>query len=319
MSSRQVDALVVGAGVVGLTTAVRFAEAGLSVHMVAARPPRRTSSAAAGASWGPYMASDPRLLRWSDQARSVLEEIAKDPSSGVRLVSGVEAAFKPMEPPSWALTVRDLRLCRQDELPVGYRSGWRYTIPVVDMPRYLDYLANRLAAAGVGIEIRSIASFVELADHAPLLVNCTGLGARTLVPDDGVYPTQGQLVIVENPGIDMFFQDNAEGKDLTYILPHAGHVVLGGSAIAGSSNDVPDLATAAAIVERCATVAPRLRTARVLRHLVGLRPTRSAVRVEREAVNGVPLIHNYGHGGSGLTLSWGCADEVLALSGLTDG
>lgn len=263
------------------------------------------------------MVSDPRVLQWSERARFALEAISEDPASGVRLVTGVEAAYELIEPPSWALTVRDFRRCHPDELPAGYLSGWRYTIPVVNMPRYLDYLASRLRTAGVRIEIRSIASFAELTDDARMLVNCTGLGARALVPDADVYPTRGQLVVVENPGIDTFFQDNAEGEDLTYILPHPGHVVLGGSAIAGSENDAPDLATATAIIERCAAVQPLLRTARVLRHLVGLRPTRSAVRVERESVNGVPLIHNYGHGGSGLTLSWGCADEVLRLSELT--
>ena len=49
----------------------------------------------------------------------------------------------------------------------------------------------------------------------------------------------------------------------------------------------------------------------------GLRPVRtSGVRVEREVVQApaggaVPLVHNYGHGGSGITLHWGCVQQAL--------
>lgn len=307
------DALVVGAGVSGLTTAVRLAEAGLRVGIRAARPPLDTTSAAAGASWGPYMVSDPRVLPWSEQTRLVLEKLAGDAASGVRLVHGIEAAPDPMEPPSWVLGVTDFEMCRPEELPQGYAIGWRYTIPLVNMPRYLDYLLQRLRTANVPIEIGTISSFKEVGGTARILVNCTGLGARTLVPDDEVFPTRGQLVVVDNPGIDNFFQDHAEHEELTYFLPHGEYVVLGGSAMPGSESLTPDPASARAIVERCATVEPRLRNAKVRRILVGLRPTRSRVRLECDSVDGVPVIHNYGHGGSGLTLSWGCADEVLTL------
>ena len=54
---------------------------------------------------------------------------------------------------------------------------------------------------------------------------------------------------------------------------------------------------------------PALAGATVLRHQVGLRPARPVVRLEREG----DVVHCYGHGGAGVTLSWGCADEVVAL------
>ena len=63
------DALIIGAGVSGLTTAVCFAEAGLATRVIAEHLPLQTTSAAAAASWGPYMVTDPRALRWSEQAR----------------------------------------------------------------------------------------------------------------------------------------------------------------------------------------------------------------------------------------------------------
>jgi D-amino-acid oxidase len=308
------DALVVGAGVAGLTTAARLAEAGLSVRVRAERPPLHTTSARAGASWGPYMVSDPRVLHWSEQTRLRLEEIAKDAGSGVRLVRGMEAAPHPMEPPPWAVRLSDFEPCPAEDLPARYVCGWRYTAPVVDMPRYLGYLTRRLADAGVAVEIGPIRSFREVFGAARVLVNCTGLGSRKLVPDEGVVPTRGQLVVVDNPGIDTFFQDSAEHDEMTYFLPHSDHVVLGGSALRQSESLEPDRAAAAAIVERCAAVEPLLRTARIREILVGLRPTRSRVRVEWDLIGGVPIIHNYGHGGAGLTLSWGCANEVLSLT-----
>ena len=309
------DVLVIGAGVSGLTTAIRLAEAGLSVRVVSADDPQHTTSAAAGASWGPYMLNDDRALHWCEVSRLALEEIALDHLSGVRLVSGLEAAAEPTEPPSWAVGVRDFRRCEAHELPGGYVSGWCYTIPLVDMPRYLRYLTRRLASAGTSVEIGVVRSFAEVAAAARVLVNCSGLGARTLVPDEGVYPKRGQVVVVNNPGIETFFQDTAESDDLTYYLPHGDHVVLGGSAVEGTSL-LPDPDRAAAIVDRCVAVEPLLAGAEIIGHRVGLRPWRPEVRVERDAVDGVPLIHNYGHGGSGVTLSWGCADEVLALTGL---
>ncbi|MFY1673432.1 FAD-dependent oxidoreductase [Plantactinospora sp. WMMB334] len=312
--SRQPDALVIGAGVIGLSTAVRMAEAGLSVRIRAARPPQETTSASAGASWGPYELTDERVLHWSEQTRLTLEKIAEDGSSGVRLVRGLEVAPFPLDPPAWVRDLSDFAICPAEELPPGYVSGWRYTSPLVNMPRYLEYLTRRLLGNGVDIDIGAVNSFKELTGAARVLVNCTGLGARYLVPDDQVYPTRGQLVVVDNPGIDTFFQDWAAHEDMTYILPHGDVVVLGGSATPGSESLTPDPARAAAIVERCAAVEPALRNARVRRILVGLRPSRPSVRIERELVDGNVLIHNYGHGGSGLALSWGCADEVLSLS-----
>jgi D-amino-acid oxidase len=309
----RINVIVIGAGVSGLTTAVCLAESGLAVHVLTKDTPARTTSAHAGASWGPYLVTDSRVLDWSNRTLAILTDIAAThPESGVRLVQGLEASPHPLEAPSWARAVAGFQLCHTDALPTGYVSGWRYTIPLVDMPTYLAYLERRLTAAGVAIEIGAVKSLDEVAGLAPVAINCTGLGARTLVPDSGMSPTRGQLVVVENPGVDWFFQDHAEGEDLTYFLPHGDHVVLGGSAIPGSYDRVPDPAIAKAIIARCAGIEPLLATAKVLDHRVGLRPSRSQVRVEREDIDGYPVVHNYGHGGSGLTLSWGCAEEVLA-------
>ncbi len=70
---------------------------------------------------------------------------------------------------------------------------------------------------------------------------------------------------------------------------------------------------AASILARARALAPELAGARVLGHKVGLRPTRPTVRLEAERAAAQTIVHCYGHGGSGVTLSWGCAGEVLAI------
>ncbi|GHJ45822.1 putative D-amino-acid oxidase [Catellatospora sp. TT07R-123] len=301
----------------GLTTAICLAESGHRVRVRAALPPDRTTSACAGASWGPYMVSDARVLDWSI---ATLREFERLPEGrGVRFVRGMEASpDDEVKPPEWVTAMRDYRLCDRDALPEGYALGWWFTIPLVDMPVYLRHLTERLAALGVGIEVlpRPLAAFAEL-DDPGILINCTGLGSRLLVEDSGLEATRGQLVVVEDPGLDWFFQDDREEGELTYFLPHGRHVVLGGYAepYHGDPAELrPDPEIARRIVERCAAIEPRLAGAVKIEDRVGLRPNRkSGIRIEAELVDGVTVIHNYGHAGSGVTLSWGCAQEVSRL------
>jgi len=155
---------------------------------------------------------------------------------------------------------------------------------------------------------------VDRLDVAPLVIDCAGIGARELAPDPSLTPVRGQVVIVENPGISEWFVE--EGEPPVYFFPQGDTVVLGGTAQTGDGNTEPDLAVAALIVARCALVDARLTNARILGHRVGLRPARPLVRLESERLGDTLVIHNYGHGGAGVTLSWGCAeqvrDEVLA-------
>ncbi|MFY1637109.1 FAD-dependent oxidoreductase [Solwaraspora sp. WMMB335] len=312
MARTDLDALVIGAGVSGLTTAICLAEAGLRVKIWAAEPPERTTSYAAGAMWGPYLVEPVGRVRvWSAQTLGVLNELATDPATGVRLVSGIEASRKSVEPPEWGNQLDRFRMCEPSELPDGFATGWRYTAPLVDMPVYLGYLLQRLEAAGGEIALRRIGSFDEPVQVAPLIVNCTGMGARDLVPDPELASIRGQLVVVENPGITEFFsEDTALSPDLLHFYPQGETLVLGGTAQPGDWSREPDPDIAAAIIARCADVEPRLRNAQVIEHRVGLRPTRAYVRVEEQQLNGSRVIHNYGHGGAGLTLSWGCSFEI---------
>jgi D-amino-acid oxidase len=310
------DALVIGAGVSGLTTAICLAEVGLRVRIWTAEPPQATTSVAAGAMWGPYLVEPVDRVRiWSARSLEILRGLSADPQTGVRLASGVEASRTPNDPPEWGNQLDGFRMCDASELPDGFASGWRFTAPLIDMPVYLGYLEQRLIAAGGSIEIRKVGSLDEAATAAPIVVNCTGIGARELVPDPELTPIRGQLVVVENPGLNEFFsEDTGPSSNLLHYAPHGDTMILGGSAQPGDWNREPDQETAAAIVARCVEVQPRIRDARIIGHRVGLRPTRPCIRVEEQQLGDARVIHNYGHGGAGVTLSWGCAIESAALA-----
>ena len=354
------DALVVGAGVSGLTTAVCLAEAGLRVTVKAAQPPQHTTSAVAGAIWGPHLVeSSERATRWGSETMTVLAGLAADPATGVRPAAGVVAvrgtaegsateaapATGPGSPagtapvagtasvagndmgaaalaPDWLTGLPGFRECDPADLAAGFARGWRFTAPLVHMPTYLSYLQGRLENAGGRVEAGTVISLAgaarECAAHA--VVNCTGAGAHGLVPDPAVTPVRGQIVIAENPGLSEFFIGFPdESSELVYVFPHGDTVVLGGTAVQDDWNTEPYPAVAGRIVRDCVAVEPRLREARILGHRVGLRPVRPLVRLEAERSGGAqapdqPLVvHNYGHGGAGITLSWGCARDAARL------
>jgi D-amino-acid oxidase len=307
------DVLVIGAGAVGLTTAISLAEAGLSVTIRTAEPPEQTTSAAAGAVWGPVKAGGPpdRLLAWGRTGLEVLSALAAEPGTGVRIAAGREVSRAPLEPYYWTKLLPDLRPCEPSELPGGFSDGWHYTAPLVTMPVYLGYLRARFERAGGKLEVSPVDSLTGLAGAAPVLVNCSGAGAFGLVPDPAMVPVRGQVVIAANPGIEEFLINrDPEPPWIVYLFPHGDTILLGGTNDEGNWDTEPSPEVAERIVAGCVGIEPRLRGAEILGHRVGLRPWRPEVRLEAEPFGDSVLWHNYGHGGGGISLSWGCAAEI---------
>jgi D-amino-acid oxidase len=120
--------------------------------------------------------------------------------------------------------------------------------------------------------------------------------------------------VAENPGITEFYLDHRDGgADYLYVFPHGDVVILGGTAHENASDLAPRPEVSARILRECAAAFPALRDAKVITERVGLRPVRPSVRLESEPLSdGRTLWHNYGHGGAGVTLSWGCAAELTA-------
>lgn len=302
---------MIGAGVSGLTTALCLAEAGHAVRIRTAALPQETTSRAAGAMWGSTFAGPAdKVEGWASASLAAFRELARDPGSGVAIASGTLASTSGTAPPPQLFPGVEVR---RSEPPAGYAAGFRVTLPLIDMPRYLDHIAARVEAAGIPIELRPVDSLAEAAGEAPVVVNCAGVGARDLVPDPALRSVRGQHVVVENPGLDEFFMTEPFGPAWTSLFPHGERLILGSVAQDDDWHTAPRTEDAEAILERCAACEPRVRDARILDHQVGLRPVRDVVRVEAQTLGAARLVHNYGHGGTGVGLSWGCAREVVAL------
>ncbi len=295
--------IVAGAGVVGLSCAAQLLAEGHRVDVIARDLPRETTSAVAAALWFPYRALPyDRVLGWSRTSYDVFARLAVEaPESGVTMRAGVELPLETHERPWWADAVPDL--AETFLVPDGYEMGWTFRAPVVEMPVYLDWLAGVVLERGGTITRLNLTGLPTGAD---VVVNCTGIAARFLADDPSVHPVQGQVVVVEQVGLDRWW---LEGAGPTYVVPRSHDIVLGGTDVAGEWSRTPSPEVASSILRRALRLVPELAGAEVLAHRVGLRPSRPEVRLER--VDGV--VHCYGHGGAGVTLSWGCAQEVAGL------
>jgi D-amino-acid oxidase len=173
-------------------------------------------------------------------------------------------------------------------------------VPLVETGRHLAALRER---AG-GVEAREVGSLRELDG---VVVNCTGLAAAQLCGDDALTPIRGQVVHVRpRSGVPCLVDD----AELTYVLPRPDVCVLGGVSQPGDADLRSRPEETEAILDRCTRLVPALAGAEIVGVHVGLRPGRAGgARVEREG----DVVHCYGHGGAGLTLSWGCAQEVVRL------
>jgi D-amino-acid oxidase len=307
------DAIVVGAGVAGLTSAVRLAEAGFRVRVVTRDRTPGTTSDIAAAVWYPFRCGPPdRALGWSRRSFRAFKDLARDPGTGVTLVEGIDLLPSgAVGDPWWREAVDAVRAADDRELPDGYTAGHVFTSPVARMPVFLAWLEARVEALGGTIETRSVTNLPSLLLEASLVVNCTGLGARELVRDDDLHPIRGQIVRVAPGHATRFVQAGGGPSPLAYVIPRPDCTVLGGTEDVGRWDLDVDPTTAEAILARCRALVPELARAEVLSHAVGLRPGRSEVRLETVPLPGGVIVHNYGHGGGGMTLSWGCAEEVV--------
>jgi len=321
------ETLVVGCGVSGLTTAIRLLEAGHRVRILTRELPFRATSGVAPAIWHPYRAfPEEKVVPWAGRTLEVLYEMAEDPGSGVSMLTMLELFEVLPEPePAWIGLLRTGRRATPEELPVGFGAAYVLEIPRIETPVYLPWLLRRFEELGGALEqrpegVRDLAELRGLTGSDRLVVNCTGLGARELTGDREVYPIRGQIVRVSQTGLTSAVADEEGPLSVAYVIPRDRDVILGGTAERDEWDLTPDPAVTEEIRGKAERLKPEVSGARVLEVKVGLRPGRTEVRVEREELAGTngapggPVIHNYGHGGAGYTLSWGCAEEVVRLA-----
>ena len=308
---------VVGAGVIGLTSAIRLREAGLDAHIVAAELPIDTvASSVAGAIWYPYgsSAAAPEA-GWGRRSLEVFTEAARAGLPGVMLMDMVELLAQPGPDPWWADSERGFRRCGPADLRAGHVDGYIQETAVIDVIPHLGYLGERFVELGGRIAHERVDSLTALVASDRLVVNCSGVGAGALADDPGVQPIQGQVVRVRGVRVERVTMVHEGPLAYAYVMPHGDEAVLGGTRRSGEWDRTPDDAVTHHLFEKAVLLEPSLADAELIGVKVGLRPGRDRVRLEHEAIAGTAgLIHNYGHDGNGWSLSWGCADEVVRLA-----
>ena len=302
---------VVGAGVSGLSCAVKLLEAGHEVVVISDRFSPDTVSDIAAAIWYPFLtAPADRADGWGIATYAELERLSeREPQSGVRMRDGREYLRQAVDPPEWSEDIAAFRILDDSEIPEGYVFGWQFRAPVIEMQLYMPWLRSRVEALGGSFVQSFVGDLSEVSGE--VVVNCVGLGARELCGDEEVRPARGQVIFIDqDPGIGHFDQ---QPETLTYTIPRSDVTVLGGTAqvddwgmdIRAEDNDL--------ILSKVEALWPELDRSRIIGGAVGLRPSRSEVRLDVEYIGERKVVHNYGHGGAGVTLSWGCAEEVANL------
>lgn len=219
--------------------------------------------------------------------------------------------------PSWKNVVFGFRTLSSNEVSQlqrdhgqKYKNGVHFISFCCEPTKFLPYLMKRFFAAGGRFEQRKIQNFDNGFDDADLIINCAGLGSKEIANDADTYPVRGQIARVKAPWIRevVLQKDGSEN----YVIPNTDCVILGGTHQVNDYNLKASQADSAAIFEGCKKIFPSIKNAEIIKEMVGLRPGRDAVRLEIEQRDRKPtVIHNYGHGGCGITLCWGCSDEVL--------
>lgn len=322
---------IVGAGVSGLTCGVILAEHGFHTAIFAKEAGQQTTSGAAAAIWFPYDAQPAeKVIPWALETYHVLLDLTRIRGSGVSMIELLQfSRTKEIQIPDWAIPLGASLIpasppLRSSEVETSlalvssaFKSGFSLRVPLTDTTIYLDYLAARFLKAGG--EISANVGFDRLEDvdlNFDLLINCAGIGARELVQDPDLEPHRGQVAIV--PRVEaLSCAIVCDDAPLMYAIPRTNDCVFGGTN--DVSNDLAvDPSMTHQIIAECRR-ALNIETQRVLAERVGLRPfRRPGVRLEREKLrDGRIVIHNYGHGGSGFTLSCGCADKVLEIAAAT--
>jgi len=319
---------IIGAGVSGLTCGVLFAERGYRTAIFADQIGQQTTSGAAAALWFPYDCEPhDKVIAWALTTYHILVDLCHDPGSGVSMIELRQfSRTRELDIPDWAIplgaslipnTSSVMSSAVETSLTVnssGFKAGFAMNVPLMDTTIYLPYLATRFIAAG-GM-ITSGIHFEKLEDvdrDFDSVINCAGVGARQLVHDVDLEPHRGQVALVrkiDNLACAIVCDD----EPLMYAIPRTNDCLLGGTNEL-SDNLAADPKSTANIVAECARVL-KIDNPPIITERVGLRPYRkSGVRLERAQLHdGRIVIHNYGHGGSGFTLSWGCAEEVFTLT-----
>lgn len=340
---------VIGAGVNGLSSAVKIAEhfyrQNVQVVLVSEDTSPNTTGDVSAGLWGPYLiAKTPeekivyvfhliiyRLSlfcfnrQWSKSSHDFFLQLWSDglaEEAGISMIPvyHLTSDLQGLQVPSWKGVVLGFRSLSSGEIAKlqrdhkqKYTDGIHFISFCCEPTKFLPYLMKRFLAAGGRFEQRKVQDFNDGFDDADLIINCAGLGSKKIANDGDSYAVRGQIARVKAPWIkEVVLQMDDDGN---YVIPNTDCVILGGTHQVNDNNLEVSPIDSTAIFTGCKKIIPSIKNVETIKEMVGLRPGRDAVRLEIEWRDSKPtVIHNYGHGGSGVTLCWGCSDEVLEKS-----
>lgn len=244
---------VIGAGVMGLTTARLVQEAGFSVTIYTADLPLDTTSNLAGGQWGPtgHYRESAVTPEWRSQYKAALAvswerfRAMDEQRYGIRWLPTYTEADRVAAPGLEPYVPGSRRLAEADH-PFSVADLAVYRTMYVEVGRYLAELTADFLRAGGQMRVRRFASAAELSELAePLLFNCTGLGARQLFGDQELGPVRGQIVMLGPQPEVQYAYTLPSG----YMFPRGDGIVLGGTFERDVWETTPDPVAIAAIIE----------------------------------------------------------------------
>lgn len=300
--------------------------------------PDTTSNIAAGLWRAANVGNTPRekLNKWSKGSFNyAVDVLSHDPDAsekGFSFQHGYLLSRKPINDAWHHLAISAVFMNEESvrkrfpHINPDIKYGLSYTSISLEPTKFLPYLLKSIQDAGGEVIQQKVTSLAELSKDFDIIINCSGLGARQLVNDEKVFPVRGQILWVKAPWIKEFVYDIDfnEDESCPYIIPNIDHVIIGGTKQLNDTNQLPVEKDRNFILESTKKLIPSLKHAEVIKELVGFRPGRDEVRLEAEEMffpidhggkdkKKLTVIHNYGHMANGITLSWGCALEVIEL------
>lgn len=369
------DAIVLGAGISGLSTAIVLQSLGFQITILAEDMPGLDTGLPANpcvptgfamASAYPHHLKVANLATVSDMSQNVFQILSETRDSGVSIYRMFEV-FEH-EPDPAPLGGRRMKYQEFDGKPsalkrtvnpparpgANYIWGWTFETYFTDMPLYLDFLWRLFTDSG-GIVRRARLTkdvLAELPTQMPL-VNCLGLGAGSIFPDSAPSViVRGRQVMIHGapmlagsdnlpvaynytPPAEVF--SRADGTpEYVHFFPRADGWLLGqtrepgmldenglwsGKAVSSPEITIGSQAVPSPIIDLNRSLLQSWMgvgwESMTMSAREGFRfyrdPLDTGVRLGSDSMGGATVVHNYGHGGSGVTMSWGCAIEAARL------
>ncbi|XP_065208091.1 D-aspartate oxidase-like [Planococcus citri] len=319
---RNLEIAVLGAGVVGVNTALRIQEEFPSAKVTLIHDKFYGTALSYGPPGIFYPSSDFGGFD-RDLAKNIVrtsfkyyQQLLNIPKSGVTEIRGYlfsDTNESNVRSDLMESIVPCYRPTTEEERQLNSKS-WKYgsyfeTIRT-QCTLFIPWALKKFKQNG-GVTLKKhITNFSELETEYDVVFNCTGLNAKYLCNDPFIVPIRGQLMHVYAPQIKNFYFNDSN----TYIFPLGnGKVCMGGSRDYGSYETEVNHFDTLSIIKRCSEIVPSLKEPTILTQWVGLRPHRNIVRLEVENLGKLKIVHNYGHGGSGITTAPGSADHVVDL------